>query len=442
MIDIVVKETWSRIMERLQDEIGEKFFKMWFKRCRVISLKRGVLAVGFPNLFIREWVEEHYGAILARVTEEVMGSQVRIAIKVDPDLFREMRRETERMEEVVDTGAESGEGKTLEGFLVTPGHEQAVKALRHVTKGKKPQMNPLLIVGGEGTGKTHLASAVMRLYPEGVTFYRMCGEDFVRRFTWNLKTRRIAQFRDQVTGADVVILDDAQDLAGKPATQREISSLIQSLVARGHQCIVFINQPVQDVPDMDHGFRSVLLSGMLVEMTPPGPEDTVEILQRVLHSGRRRIPRAVIRLVTERVGGSVKRLDRLIRKIYAFSGLTGEPVDEGFLDRHLDEIAGPSDPAQRRFETILSVVEDHFALDRAELLSKRKTKSLSIPRGVVVFLLREQGGLTFKQVGRCLGDRSHTSVYLMYKKYEERIRSDPELSALVKEAGRRLITAG
>ena len=299
-----------------------------------------------------------------------------------------------------------------------------------------------MVVGSEGTGKTHLASAVTRLYPKGTTFYRLSGDDFARRFAWNLKTRKIAQLREQITEADVVILDDGQDVAGKPATQRELSSLVQTLVARGHQFIAFLDQPVQSIPDLDPGLRSVLLSGMLVEMTPPGTDDTVAILERVLLSARRRIPKSVIRMVVERVGGSVKRVDRLIRKIYAYSGLTGEPVSADFLDRHLDEIAGPADPAKRRLETILSVVEDHFAVEREELLSKRKTKSLSIPRGVVVFLLREQGGLTFKEIGRSLGDRSHTSVYLMYRKYEEQIRTDPELSALVREAGRRLITAG
>lgn len=442
MIDTVVQEAWTRILDRIREEVGDKYFRMWFERSRVLSLKRGVLAVGVPNLFIREWVEEHYGDVLSRVCEEVIGAQVRVAVKVDPDLFREMRRETERMEEVVDAGPEPAEGKTLQGFLVTPAHEKAVQAVRHVAGGASPPMNPLVIVGPEGTGKSHLASALTALIPEGVTVYRVTGEDFARRFAWNLKTRRIGDFREEVTGAGIFVMDDAQELAGKTATQREMAALCQTVVARGGQLVLFLDRMPQDVPDLDPGLRSLLLSGMLLEIPEPGREDKVRILEHILRNARRPIPTQVVRLVAEHQDGSVQRLDRLVRKIYAFAGLTGEDVDRAFLERHLEQIAGPSDPGRRRLETILNVVEDHFDVEREELLSKRKTKRLSVPRGVVVFLLRESGGLTFKQIGDALGGRSHTSVYLMYRKYGDRIRQDPELSAVVREAGRRLVTAG
>ena len=442
MIDTVVRETWSRILERLRDEIGERPYGMWFERSSVLSLRRGVLGVGVPNLFIRDWVHEHYGPVMERIAEEVMGAPLKIAIRVDPDLFREMRLETERMEEVVTTGPDSVDGKTLESFVSHPGNLLAVRALRHAAARRAPPMNPLVVHGPEGTGKSHLAAALDRIYPSGTTFYRMTGEDFARRFAWNLKTRRIDQLREQIGGADVVILDDAQDLAGKPATQREVSTLIQELLARGGQIVAFLDRHPREVAELDEGFCSILLSGMLIGMEPPGKEDTIRILELILRSARRRIPTDLITLVVERVGGSVTRLDRLVRKVYAFAGLTGEPVNAEFLDRHLDEIAGPADPDQRRLETILGLVEDHFDVERADLMSKRKTKSLSMPRGVVVFLLREQGGLTFKSIGKALGDRSHTSVYLMHKKYAESIRGDVALMDLVREAGRRLVTAG
>ena len=442
MIDTVVQESWSRILDRLRVEIGEKFFRMWFERSRVLGLKRGVLVVGVPNLFIREWVEEHYEPMLVKVAEEELGLQVRIAVKVDPDLFREMRRETEQMEEVADASGEAAEGKSLDSFVITAGNRKVVQAIRHVAAGRRPPMNPLVIHGGEGTGKTHLAAALTRLFPRGTSFYRLTGEDFSRRFAWNLKTRRIAQFREQVTGADVVIMDDAEMLAGKPATQREMSGLVQAVQARGGQLVFMLDAHPDRIPDLDPGLRSILLSGMLLEIGAPRPEETIRILERVLATARRRIPGSMIRLVAERIGGSVKRLDRLIRKAYAFSALTGEAVDEAFLDEHLEELAGPADPHQRRLETILSLVEEHFDVTRDALLSKRKTKALSIPRGVVVVLLRENVGLTYKEIGRQLGARSHTSVYLMYQKYGEAIRADATLADLVGEAGRRLVTAG
>ncbi len=442
MIDTVVRESWSKILDRLRQEIGERFFAMWFERSSLLELKRGTLAIGVPNLFIREWVEEHYGPVLGRIAGEELGTSVRITVKVDPGLFREMRERTERMEEVVDTRPETADGKTLEGFLVTAGNRMAVQALKHVADSARPPMNPLVIFGPEGTGKSHLAAAAARLWPAGTRSYRVTGEEFARRFSWNLKTRRIDAFRGQVVDARVLILDDAQDLAGKSATQREVAALVQEQKARGGQCIAFADRHPKEIAELDPGLESVLLSGMLVPLEPPGRADTIRILERCLKTARRRIPAEVIELVVDKVGGPANRLDRLVRKIYAFAGLTGEPVDAGFLDRHLAEIAGPRDPAERRMDLILGMVEEHFDVERKDLLAKRKTKILALPRGVVVFLLREQGGLTFKEIGRQLGERSHTSVYLMFQKYAETIQADPVLSRLVRETGRRLVTAG
>ncbi|NRA95396.1 MAG: hypothetical protein HRU14_04230 [Planctomycetes bacterium] len=440
-VDTVVRDTWSRVRERLRSEIGDRFFDMWFERSRVLYLKRGVLAIGVPNLFIREWVEEHYGAILSQISSDEIGASVKIAVKVDPSLFREMREKTEKMEEVVDA-PESVESKDLDTFIETAGNLMATKAVRHVTQGESPPMNPLVIWGPEGCGKSHLAAAAARLFPERTTLYRVTGEEFARRFAWNLKTRKIDRFRAQVGGADALIFDDVEDLAGKTVTQREVATLFQDLGARGAQVLAFLDCHPKDVPDLGAGLRSVLLSGMLIEIEPPGEADTVRIAETLLSTARRRIPSEVVRIVASRCGGSVRRIDRLVRKVYAFSGLTGEPVTAAFLDRHLTEIAGPTDPDERRFETVLSVVEEHFDIDRSDLLSKRKIKVLSAPRGVVVWLLREHGGETFKAIGRRLGDRSHTSVYLMYKKWSELIPADPELMGLVNEAGRRIMTVG
>ena len=440
-VDTVVSETWDRVRERVRAEIGERFFAMWFERSRVLSLKRGVLAIGVPNLFIREWVEEHYGDILNQITSDEIGAPVTISVKVDPSLFREMRSETKKIEEAVEV-AESVDGKALESFLETPGNVMAAKAVRHVTAGEAPAMNPLVIWGPEGCGKSHLASAAARLFPERTTLYRVTGEEFARRFAWSLKTRKIDHFRAQVGGADALILDDVEDLAGKTVTQREVATLFQDLGARGAQVIAFLDCHPNDLVDLGPGLRSVLLGGMLVEIEPPDLADTVRIAESLLATARRRIPSEVVQIVASRCGGSVKRVDRLVRKVYAFSGLTGEPVTEAFLDQHLSEIAGPTDPDERRFETVLSLVEEHFDVDRSELLSKRKTKVLSAPRGVAVWLLREHGGETFKTIGRRLGDRSHTSVYLMYKKWSELIPADIELTGLVKEAGRRIMTVG
>lgn len=440
MIDTVVQATWDRAKERLRAEMGERLFEVWFSRTSLLGLNRGVLTIGVPNLFIREWIDEHYGATLRQMVSEEVGASLRVSLKVDPDLFREHRRERRREEDSVDEPGAGAEDKGFDRFLLLPGCKLAADAVRLTASGGKPDLSPLLVYGPEGTGKSHLASAAALVAPRGSRLYRVTGEDFARRFAWNMKTRKLDRFRAEVGSADLFILDDVQDLAGKEATQRELTGLLQDLRARGGRVIVFSNIHPHQLSGLDASLSSILLSGMAAELVAPEKAEQAQILRAILSGSRRAIPGEVIDAVMERGGGSVKRLDRLVRKVYAFAGLTGEPVDGAFLDRHLEEIAGPVDPAARRRETIFQVVEDHFGVDREALLSKRKTQSLAVPRAMAVMLLREHGGLTFKEIGAVLGERSHTSVYLMFKKHSPAIAADPALAGVLREAGRRLLS--
>lgn len=441
MIDLVVRTTWERIRERMKAEVTAKAFEMWLDKSSVMGLKRGTLSIGVPNLFIQEWVEENYSELLTRLASEELGTGVKVAIKIDPELFRQMQRATSAMEEAVEVTTEKTIIRSLDGFLELPGNEIAVRALRHVAEGKEPVLSPLVIHGGEGTGKSHLADAVSTLFPAGTTIYRATGEQFAKRFSRNLKSRRMDAFRSEIGEANAVVIDDAQDLAGKTVTQRELATLAEELRARSGQLVIFLNDHPEKVEGFEEQLVSHLVSGMLVELQPQSTEEKVAILEGVLSGAQQRIPREVLEIVVERVGGSVTQLNRVARKVYAYAGLSGMPVDATFLDRHLDEIVGPRDPAERRINLIFSLVEEHFDVEREDLLSKRKTKALSAPRGIIVLMLRQHVGLTFKEIGKALGDRSHTSVYLMHKKYEELLPGNPSWAALAKEVGRRILVA-
>lgn len=435
MTELLVERTWDRIKDDLIAEIGDKTYEVWFGRARVLALRRGVFSIGIPNDFIRTWIAERYGALLSHLASDALGSPVRVELIVDPALIAVMKSQAAE-EEAEETG-EAVEAKTLDAYLVTSGSELAMSALRHVASGGKPDLNPLVVFGPEGTGKTHLAGG-FSLACRPRKAYRVSGAEFARRFSWHLKTRKLDELRDRVLSSSVLVLDDLQELAHKEATQREVSSLAQALMAKGGHVVIFSRQHPHEVEAIGPGLQSVLMSGMIAQIEPASDVDRIAILERVLAFAKRRVPRKVIELIAERLGGNVKRLDREIRKIYAFAALTGEPVTAEWLDIHGPELAGPTNPELKRFEAILGAVIDKYRVDREALLSKRKTKSLSRPRALVAVMLRDLAGLTFKSIGRLLGERSHTSVYLMHQRFAPVFNADPDLSKFIRDVGRRL----
>jgi chromosomal replication initiator protein len=440
LIDTVILEVWTRVLDRARKDIGERTYGMWLERTSFLSLRRGVLSFGVPNLFIRDWVEEHYGEILERLAGEELGTAVRVSVKVDAGLFREMRQKTQRMEDAAGPGPDLSEGKTLESFLPTAGSKEATLAIRRCLDLRaKSILSPVVVYGPIASGKSHLAAGATRLLPVRSRSQRLTGEELARRFAWKVKTKAVDEFREALATLDLLVIDDAQDLSCKLATQREFLGIADELRTRGGRLIIFLSAHPGEVPDLEPSFRSFLLSGYLVRIEPPQATERPKILEAILSGGPRRFPRDVVALLlTHLPEAPLPEVARALRKLYALAGLTGEPVDEDFVTRHLAEVASAPDPAERRAAAVLLAVEERFAVSREDLTSKRKTKALALPRAMAVYLLRESANLTFKEIGRRLGDRSHTSVFLTHRKIEAARESRPEIAAMVTELSGRV----
>jgi chromosomal replication initiator protein len=439
VIDTVIAAVWNQVLARARREIGERAFETWLERSNLLQLRRGVLQIGVPNLFIKDWIEEHHSELLARLASEELGTAVRIQVRVDPALFREMRTRTERMEDLSGGNLASPEGKGLDSFLPTRGSQAALAALRHVLDpSARPALSPLVIHGPEGSGKSHLASALPGLAGPGRRIKRLAGEALGRLYAMSVKSHRADELRAALAGEEVLVVDDVQDLARKLATQRECLLLAGDLHARGGSLILFSRLHPGEIPDLEPGFRSFLLSGHLIALDPPGGHERLLVVEAMLRSSGRRFPPEVVRLVLERLQeANVVDAARAIRKLYALAGLTGEPVDAAFLNSHLAEVTGPTDPKDRCFEGILRAVSSHFGVHRDELIARRKTRILARPRAIAVYLLRARGSFTFKEIGRRLGQRSHTSIFIAHQKLALELARDPALAGAVDAIARR-----
>lgn len=408
----------------LHDQIGQDRHELWFGNVRLLGFHRGTMTIGVPNLFFRDWIVSHYRTALVHAAESVLGITPRIEIRVDPALFKAQRQKIDRA--VLD-GLESPQPDradlTIDRFRLVPENTLAAGAVRHLLEGRPTRFQPLVIAGAHGTGKTHLLHA----FDAMGSVLQTSALEITSRFTSALKMKRVGEFRAVFDEYDLVCIDEFHRLRNKHATQVEVHQLLTRLIAADVQVVVATRHHPREIHDLAPNLTSILMSGMLVCIEPYGVSSLVEIAS----AGKGpRVGPGVMEALAHGCGGSVTTLRSRVLRVIAYAGLLGEPVTVDFVENHFDELVGPGS-REREYDAVIDAVCVETGITRDDLMSKRKTKSLTTPRGVVAVILRDRFRLTFKEIGRVLGGRSHTSTHAMYTKYRDVIADDPRLRALV-----------
>ncbi len=442
MIDTVASRTFREILDGLRQEIGADRHDMWFKDVSLLGFKRGRVRMGVPNEFFREWIALHYVESLARQSQDILGTPVTFDIVIDANLAEAHRRRVEasRLEEALAESEAAPTRPSFASFLVRPENEFAFQTMKRLVTDRRQaggervlseSFNPLVLVGPSGAGKSHLLAAAAAELSATGRVVSLTAEELTRQFTASLRAKRGLGFRARLESADVLVVDEIHRLKGKSATQRELLCLIRALQDRGSQVLLAARHHPREIHDLSATLQSILLSGMLVKMDLPSVSSVLEFF-RARHPKTRRVASSrLVRRLARGCRGHVGELERRLRRVRALSALLGAEPTVDFAERHAREIEGEECEGSDVEEGVVDAIVARFGVTKKDVLSKRKLRSLGLPRGMIVWVLRERRGLTYKQIGRILGGRSHTSVHVMLKKHRDLIENDPELREIV-----------
>jgi chromosomal replication initiator protein len=416
MLEAVLQETFGAILGVLRQQVGEPAFERWFGEITLMSFRRGVVTLGVPNIFFRDWIVENYQGAIMTAAREVLGTPVVISVNVNPALYRQHRKRVDADLSARDTPPRVA-AISLDRFVTVPENEFAAGAVRHLIDGRTPRFNPLILIGPAGCGKSHLLGGVAKhLRTEGGRrVLEVSAQKFSARFTMALKSRTLASFREAFATCDVLCLDEAHRLKGKRATQHEFLNMLTQLVQRDVQIVMAMRYGPNDTRDLLPTLQSTLSRCMSAVIRPYGTPSLVKIHQSESSGGARAFSQAVVETMASSAAGDVGLLHDRLRKVHAYADFLGEAPTDEFVRANLAEILRSQGQGQDVAGGLIDSVCAHFKVRRPDLESKRKLRSLSAPRGLAVCLLRDALHLTFARIGRILGGRTHTSIYLIYK---------------------------
>jgi len=445
-------DTWPAVLETIRERVGEQRFSLWFCNLRPIRTSGDAITLGVPNLFVQEWLENHFLDILRESLAKHLGKAPEVKFLIEPQLFRESRkRALEAGGEIVAAadGAARATGSaaaadwqgtnirpdfTLENFVVGPGNKLAHACALEILDSSSNTLHPLFIHSLSGLGKTHLLQAIWheigKRNDERKAEY-VSAEAFANQFVYAIRNHRLDGFRHRYRNADVLLIDDVHFLNKKLRAQEELLHTYDALDIRDKQLVLASDMHPKMLMRMKQSLTSRFASGMVIRMGPPDFSTRVAILKAKLQQQRRRVPEDVLRYISRGFDGSVRELSGALTTILAYAGLTGEKIDVGLARTALSNLGQPVLKKASGMGAVETVVSRHYGMKPAAWHGRKQTRTTRLPRQVCMYLARKCTSLSCREVAEHFGSKNHSTVIFAVKRIEGAMAKDPNLRELV-----------
>ncbi len=427
---------WRRCVDRLEGELSAQQFNTWIRPLHAVE-DTDELRLLAPNRFVRDWVSDHFAD---RITEVVNylgpARETRVVIQVGSREVPAPRREpphraTPKTRESPAKPGASGSTQrhvsglrpefTFETFVEGKCNQLPRAASAQVAANPGGAYNPLFIYGGVGLGKTHLMHAIGNMIVARSRSARVVylhSERFVTDMVKALQHNAINDFKRYYRSVDALLIDDIQFFVGKERSQEEFFHTFNALLEEQQQVILTCDRYPKEVDGLEERLKSRFGWGLTVAMEPPELETRVAILMSKANAANVALPDDVAFFIAKLTRSNVRELEGALRRVVANSQFTGNPITLEFAREALKDLRALQDKLVT-IENIQKTVAEYYKIRVADLVSKRRSRSIARPRQVAMAIAKELTNHSLPEIGDAFGGRDHTTVLHACKKVAE-----------------------
>jgi len=440
-------EVWTRILDRARHELPEQTFRTWLEPTEPLALEGDTIIIGSPDQFAADWNESKHAQLLTSLAPIALGHPLSVVFRVHEerktrnqmDLFvAPLPITPQQRQKQGSINAQLSDRYTFDHFVIGKSNELAAAAAHAVSQAPGRVYNPLFLYGDTGLGKTHLmqavAHAVMERQPDiRITFIGT--EQFTNEMIGSIRERTTQEFRRRYRETDLLLVDDVQFLKGKESTQEEFFHTFNALYEAGRQIILTSDRPPSEIPGLEARLVSRFQWGMVADIELPDLEHRIAILRNkaMIDHLEMTIPEDVIRFIAEHVRSNVRELEGSIIKLLAYASLkhreiTVDVAREALRDKLRPGEATTAATVGLNPDTIQQAVAKEWGVTTEGLRSKTRTKALTAPRQVAMYLMRELLGLQLVEIGATFGGRDHSTVIHSLERVSAMLKEEPSFA--------------
>jgi len=427
---------WNRCLRVLESELPEQQFNTWVRPLQSIE-REGELRLLAPNRYVIDWLGANS---LPRIRELVRdfaeGSIPEIVLDVGtrvghlpsapvlvPASNDQDIRQSARPMRVAESllGSRINADFTMDTFVEGKSNQLAKAAAIQVAQNPGKAYNPLFIYGGVGLGKTHLMHAVANKIRERNANARVAyvhSERFVGDMVKALQHNKMNEFKTAYRSVDALMIDDIQFFANKERSQEEFFHTFNALLESQQQVILTCDRYPKEVDGLEERLKSRFGWGLTVAIEPPELETCVAILMSKAAFANVDLPEEVAFFIAKRIRSNVRELEGALRRVVATSNFTGRPITLEFAKDALRDLLALQEKLVT-VENIQKTVAEYYKIRIADLLSKRRSRSIARPRQVAMALAKELTNHSLPEIGDAFGGRDHTTVLHACRRIKE-----------------------
>ena len=464
---------WNDCLQIIKDNIPAQSFKTWFEPIKALRLEGNILTIQVPSLFFYEWLEEHYVGLLRKTVKKQLGEDGRLEYNIVVEKSSNSKPFTTNMP----SNGNGAEGKNqsmpmpvslnkdIKNPFVIPGLKKLqvdpqlnpnysfenfiegdcnrlARSAGYAVAGKPggTSFNPLMIYGGVGLGKTHLAQAigneVKRTIPDKLILYVSC-EKFTQQFVDALKNNNINDFVNFYQAMDILIMDDVHNFAGKEKTQDIFFHIFNHLHQSGKQLIITSDKAPKDLSGLEERLLSRFKWGLSADLQVPDLETRMAILKKKMYTDGIELPGEVIEYVAHNIDNNVRELEGAMISLLAQSTLNKKEIDLNLAKSMLKNFIKNSSK-EISMEYIQKLVCEYFQVPVEMVKSKTRKREIVQARQISMYLSKSHTKTSLKSIGAFFGGRDHSTVIYACQTVEDLIDTDKKFKAYVADIQKKL----
>ncbi len=437
-----LKELWGKSLAEIELSISKANFTTWFKNTLIIKEEGGILQIGVPNEFVKDWLYNKFHKLILKTligyNDSIRGVEYVITkhqtnntpsnndVKIKQNL--NINKELPLSDLYINKEDNLNPKYTFDSFIVGPFNELAYAVAQAIITNPGHSYNPFFIYGGTGLGKTHIIQAIGNLikakHPSKKIYY-VSLERFAIDYINSIQNKNPNSFKEKYRKYDVIIMDDIQFISGKDKTQEELFHLFNTLYESNKQIIFSSDKHPNFIQGLEDRLQSRFASGMTVQIVEPDYESRVAIIKGKFDSINLFVEPEIISYLASSLEGNIRELEGSLNAIICQSQLKNKSLS---LSEAKILIKNNIKPKKNvAIKDVVKIIATYYGIEEEVIYEKTRRREIVQARQVAMYLLREDFNISYPLIGNKMGGRDHTTVIHSHLKIKEDLKTNPSL---------------